>query len=143
MNTSEASVRLPGLLRTLDAVLRGAYADKTWLDRGRAAASTSSYPFLLLLHVLFCAVGGLLSLVVLQRAARASFGAEDPRRPTSRRLLGVRCVVYAADGAQMGWLLRPFLGTPGQPFTWFHARESNFFAALLQTLADLLKTKQG
>ena len=30
-------------------------------------------------------------------------------------------VVFALVGAQMGWVLRPFVGNPNLPFTWFCA----------------------
>ena len=42
-------------------------------------------------------------------------------------------IVFALVGAQMGWVLRPFIGNPNLPFTWFRGRESNFFQAVLHT----------
>jgi hypothetical protein len=47
-------------------------------------------------------------------------------------------IVFGLVGAQMGWVLRPFIGNPNLPFTWFRGRESNFFMAILQQLASLL-----
>jgi hypothetical protein len=51
-----------------------------------------------------------------------------------------RCwvVLFALVGAQMGWVMRPFIGTPELPFTWFRERESNFFAAVLHALGKVL-----
>jgi len=51
-----------------------------------------------------------------------------------------RCwlVLFAMVGAQMGWVLRPFIGTPGEPFTLFRQRDSNFFSAVFSTLWNLL-----
>ena len=46
-------------------------------------------------------------------------------------------IVFALVGAQMGWVLRPFIGNPNLEFTWFRGRESNFFQAILQTLGNL------
>ena len=38
----------------------------------------------------------------------------------------------------MGWVLRPFIGTPDLPFELFRAkRESNFFAAFFGALGQL------
>jgi hypothetical protein len=102
------------------------------------AVSTESYPFLLLLHVLFAGAGGVISLLVLARAADVLFAAAPEQRRASRRLLLVWCVVYGTVGAQMGWLLRPFLGAPGQPFELLRARGSSFFEAVLHTLRELL-----
>lgn len=51
-----------------------------------------------------------------------------------------RCwvILFALVGAQMGWVMRPFIGTPELPFTWFRERESNFFAAVLGALRRVL-----
>lgn len=51
-----------------------------------------------------------------------------------------RCwiLLYGLVGAQMGWVLRPFLGNPELPFTWFRERESNFFEAILRTVGRLV-----
>jgi len=39
-------------------------------------------------------------------------------------------VVFGLVGAQMGWVLRPFIGSPELEFQWFRPRESNFFEAV-------------
>lgn len=46
-------------------------------------------------------------------------------------------VAFGLVGAQMGWVLRPFIGNPDQPFTWFRSRNSNFFEALLDIVQRL------
>jgi hypothetical protein len=50
-----------------------------------------------------------------------------------------RCwaIVFGLVGAQMAWVLRPFIGSADQPFTWFRPRESNFFENLAHTLFNL------
>lgn len=50
-----------------------------------------------------------------------------------------RCwaIVFGLVGAQMAWVLRPFIGSADQPFTWFRPRESNFFENLAQTIFNL------
>jgi hypothetical protein len=47
-------------------------------------------------------------------------------------------VVFALVGAQMGWVLRPFIGAPGQAFTWLRPKQSNFFIAVASDLAHLV-----
>ena len=49
-------------------------------------------------------------------------------------------IVFALVGAQMSWVLRPFIGYPMAPFEWFRERESNFFIAVLQALANLFSS---
>lgn len=51
-----------------------------------------------------------------------------------------RCwvILFGLVGAQMSWVLRPFVGDPGRPFAWFRGRESNFFEAVWAALTSLL-----
>jgi hypothetical protein len=56
----------------------------------------------------------------------------------TRLVFGCWVVVFAVVGAQMGWVLRPFIGSPTQPFEWFRVRQSNFFEAVLHALGSLL-----
>jgi len=58
----------------------------------------------------------------------------------TRLVFGCWVVVFALVGAQMGWVLRPFIGSPGLPFSWFRERQSNFFEAILEALRALLTT---
>jgi len=55
----------------------------------------------------------------------------------AKLIFRVWILIYGVVGAQMGWILRPFVGNPELPFTWVrHQRESNFFAALGDLLRD-------
>jgi hypothetical protein len=56
----------------------------------------------------------------------------------ARAIFGVWFVLYGLVGAQMGWLLRPFIGSPDMEFGWLRPREGNFFQALLHHLNNLL-----
>ncbi|MGE3821523.1 MAG: hypothetical protein AB7I30_19095 [Isosphaeraceae bacterium] len=47
-------------------------------------------------------------------------------------------VLFGLVGAQMGWVLRPFIGDPSLPFAWTRAKESNIFLAVLEALGNLL-----
>ena len=88
-----------------------------------------------------------------QITARADSSTPVHNKPTKRRgpldhLEGIvqgRKVILAGTnnylglvGAQMGWVLRPFIGSPNQPFQWFRSRHSNFFESVINTLFDLL-----
>ncbi|APW63882.1 hypothetical protein [Paludisphaera borealis] len=125
------------------------------------SVSTTSYPFMVLFNVVvFAIAGGLAQMFLLQTLQRLSIaqtlieaepdapGAETPSaiRPLSDQFLGrhvktifrLWLVVFGLVGAQMGWVLRPFIGNPNVPFTWFRGRQSNFFEAVLHTLGSLL-----
>jgi hypothetical protein len=46
-------------------------------------------------------------------------------------------VIFGLVGAQMAWILRPFIGAPGTPFEWFRERQSSFFESVFRTLLGL------
>ena len=50
-----------------------------------------------------------------------------------------RCwvLLFGLVGAQMGWVLRPFIGEPHSPFVWLRGRESNFFQGVMQALSSV------
>lgn len=57
----------------------------------------------------------------------------SPKQPLNRHVKKVfACwvLVFGLVGAQMGWVLRPFIGSPKLPFQFFRPRESNFFEAV-------------
>lgn len=61
------------------------------------------------------------------------------RKPTSRITVVTRIwvILFALVGAQMSWVLRPFIGSATAPFEWFRKRESNFFIAVWNALTNL------
>ena len=133
--------------------------------------STTSYPFMKLLNVLFFTVAGIIGLKVLLTMLSSLETAQSPPpavqpepvktaeapgnptpptsagplpRPLSRERTAasatflVWVVIYALVGAQMGWILRPFVGSPDLSFQLFRGREANFFVDVLRTLGQLL-----
>jgi hypothetical protein len=128
------------------------------------SVSTSSYPFILLFNVAIFGVAGLLGLAfLLQKLQRLSeldlqpiAEAEvEPQHATqsaaaldtlenrvmSRHLKMVFrlwLIVFALVGGLMSWVLRPLVGNPSAPFTWFRSRESNFFQAVFRIIESLL-----
>jgi hypothetical protein len=66
-----------------------------------------------------------------------------PRPPTpaerARTVFRVWTVVFAVVGAQMSWILRPFIGSPDGPFELFRERRSHFFEAFFRTLGNLFR----
>jgi len=59
-------------------------------------------------------------------------------RTAASKTFLVWVAIYAMVGAQMGWILRPFVGSPDLPFQLFRNREANFFVDVFRTLGHLL-----
>lgn len=89
--------------------------------------STESYPFMIVLNVAFFAVSGAVGLGFLRKALAGVF---DGALAPGRNVFRVWILIYAVVGAQMGWILRPFIGDPNRPFQLFRERQGNFFVAV-------------
>ncbi|RJP30858.1 MAG: hypothetical protein C4547_16200 [Phycisphaerales bacterium] len=64
---------------------------------------------------------------------------DDEALGSARSIFRIWMIIYGLVGAQTGWLLRPFIGTPDLPFQWFRPRgEGNFFLAVARQLRNLL-----
>ena len=99
---------------------------------------TESYVFVKLLNVLFFGIAGLVSLVFLKRALGHVFGEKGGRsKQPASAIFRVWFVIYGIVGAQMGWVLRPFVGSPDLPFEWFRETESNILFDLAQSIRAL------
>jgi len=57
--------------------------------------------------------------------------------PHTRTVFRIWVLVFGLVGAQMGWILRPFVGDPNLPFQWFRQRQSNFFEAVIAAFGNL------
>ena len=122
--------------------------------------STASHSFMILVNVVVFTISGALGLsFLLQTLHRLSVAphypkeaSEDPYlpdpsqrppgalEPLDGQVLGrhvktvFRCwvVLFGLVGAQMGWVLRPFVGDPNSPFTLFRARGFQLFPGGLE-----------
>ncbi|MEM1011528.1 MAG: hypothetical protein AAGI46_04825 [Planctomycetota bacterium] len=80
----------------------------------------------------------------LTQRSRREPGALDrlqsgPTDATVRLIFRVWVVIFALVGAQMSWVLRPFVGGygPGE-FVWFRERGGNFFERIVQIIGELI-----
>lgn len=129
--------------------------------------TTTSYDFMVLLNVLVFATAGSLGLgfllQTLHRMTIAKIQAaleispessltppappdtgplehapEQPLIPRVKTVFRVWLLVFGLVGCQMAWVLRPFIGHPGQPFAWFRHPYSNFFQAVIHSIQSLI-----
>ncbi|WP_224364686.1 hypothetical protein [Hyalangium versicolor] len=130
------------------------------------AVTTTSYAFMKLLNVAVFTIAGMMGGGFLLRTLhRLSVAIEDtpvrespPSEPALpapaaspgtprplpvepganvRTLFRIWVGVFALVGAQMAWILRPFIGDPEQPFQWFRPITSNFFEAVWRAFQSL------
>jgi hypothetical protein len=161
-------ISLPGVVRLLIASLGVNVTVLASLGPIVAFFSvcTTSYPFMVLLNVVVFAAAGFFGLRFLlqtlhrlnvagsQRATAPTpepgtwsegepAGPLEPVRNRSvsdhvKTVFRLWVVVFGLVGAQMGWVLRPFIGNPDMTFSWFRPRgQSNFFMAILQAISHL------
>ena len=96
-------------------------------------ASTTSHALALLTNMVMFAVASVAGQVVLRRFYKPLIA----KNPTHRTVLRVWIVVYAFIGVQLGWVLRPFVGTPGTETTFL--RENAWGNAYLEVWAIALR----
>lgn len=65
-----------------------------------------------------------------------------PYERNVRNVFRIWVVVFGLVGAQMSWVLRPFIGTPDRPFTFFREREGNFFQGVAGKLREMFEAPQ-
>jgi hypothetical protein len=123
--------------------------------------TTTSYGFVVLLNVAVFTVAGGFGMNFLHRtlvrlasrppaihptepvdveppAVEPPRAARVPAPPVeSNRVFYVWMAVFGLVGAQMGWVLRPFIGSPEVPFTWFRPREASFLEGVIRSLRSL------
>lgn len=77
--------------------------------------------------------------IVRRMALDAARARVTARMRSSQRVFRVWIVIYAIVGAQMAWILRPFIGTPSLEFALFRPRSSNFFEGLWHSVEALFR----
>ncbi len=58
-------------------------------------------------------------------------------RPASMTLLYVWILLFGFVGTQLAWTLRPFVGSPGEPFQIFREIDGNFYVDIVRTIGHL------
>lgn len=122
------------------------------------ALTTTSYPFMVLLTVFACGIAGIIGVRVFVKAINeppvvhetsSVPPAENPRpagilvRPAHVdkniwQLLGWWVVLYIFVGTQMGWMLRPFIGSPDMPFSLYRAKGGSLFESVIHQIQRLM-----
>jgi hypothetical protein len=98
-------------------------------------ASSVDYRLAILFNALMFAIASAGAQALLRRSYRPLID-RDRRH---RGLLRTWIVLYAFVGIQMGWILRPFVGSPDQPVRFFRGGEleNSIFVSLQPNPVDL------
>jgi hypothetical protein len=112
--------------------------------------STSNYGFMVLLNVALLGIAGLVSVgFLIKTLASLQFDdrplapptqlgyAQEPPRGSATGVFWVWIITYGIVGAQMGWILRPFIGAPNAPFEFFRPRDGSFLQGLANAAQHL------
>ncbi len=108
--------------------------------------SADSYIFIVILNVILLGLSGVVGCGALLQRLRSPAAQWIPRDsatkapPTivyqpadvGRQTLFVWIVVFGVVGLQMAWVMRPFIGAPGEEFAILRPTGSHIFAALLR-----------
>jgi hypothetical protein len=91
--------------------------------------STKSYAFITLLNVLIFSIAGLYGVWFLAKGMHAIAAAQTSieNQPNVKTIINWWLITYGIVGTQMAWMMRPFIGHPGTPFSIFRPQESNFY----------------
>ncbi|MGC1306449.1 MAG: hypothetical protein WA885_04410 [Phormidesmis sp.] len=102
--------------------------------------SVKGYDFFLLLNVLIMAITGAVGIRLFYKGMRDMVGGPEAiEQNLRRRLLQGWVVLYGLVGSQLGWTLRPFFGTDGEPFQIFRPEiNGNFYAKVLESIGTML-----
>lgn len=114
--------------------------------------SADSYVFIVFLNVVLLGLSGVVGCgALLQRlhapplytpppdAPPQRIGAyTPPRSDVGRRTLVVWLIIFGVVGLQMAWVLRPFIGAPGEAFSFFRHTEGHVFRALFRVARAML-----
>jgi hypothetical protein len=94
-------------------------------------ASTMDYNEATLFNAAMFAIASIAAQWVLRRRYVPLIA----RNPRHRVMVRVWLAMYAFVGIQMGWVLRPFIGQPGRPVTFFREEAwGNAYVVILETL---------
>jgi hypothetical protein len=102
--------------------------------------TSNSYAFLKLLHVAIFTFSGVFAVKTILSGLSYSCEKKNIYPKLGIRIFQIWIIIFAFVGSQLAWNLRPFVGSRDLPFQLFRAHESNFYVAVVQSVAGLFET---
>lgn len=102
--------------------------------------SIDDYWFFLLLNIIVLGFTGVVGIRFFYKSMMSLIDQEQLGKASSNRykLIKAWLFLYGFVGSQLGWTLRPFVGTPDQPFALFREIESNFYVQVVYIIGKVL-----
>jgi len=99
--------------------------------------TSDNYAFLKLLHVAIFTFSGIFAVKTIISGLSYSCEKKNIYPKLGMRIFKIWIVIFAFVASQLAWNLRPFVGSRDLPFELFRERESNFYVAVMQSVAHL------
>ena len=102
--------------------------------------SIDDYWFFLLLNIIILGFTGVVGVRFFYKSMIALMEKESAEKISANRhkLIKAWLFLYGFVGSQLGWTLRPFVGTPEEPFALFREIESNFYVQVIKIIGKVL-----
>jgi hypothetical protein len=102
----------------------------------------NNYHFLKLLHVAIFTFSGIFAIKTILNGLTYSCEKKNIYPKMGMTIFKIWIFIFAFVSSQLAWNLRPFVGSRDLPFELFRQRESNFYVAVVQSVAGLLGAEQ-
>ena len=102
--------------------------------------SINDYWFFLLLNIVFLGFTGVVGIKFFYSSMINLIDKENLGQAVKNRykLITGWLFLFGFVGSQLGWTLRPFVGTPVEPFALFREIESNFYIQVVYIIGKVL-----
>lgn len=102
--------------------------------------SIDDYWFFLLLNIIVLGFTGVVGIGFFYKSMMSLIEKEQLGKASKNRykLISGWLFLYGFVGSQLGWTLRPFVGTPNLPFSLFREIESNFYIQAIKIIGKVL-----
>ena len=99
--------------------------------------TSENYAFIKLLHVGIFIFSGIFAIKTIINGLSFSCEKKNIYPKLGLSVFKIWIIIFAFVSSQLAWNLRPFIGSKDLPFELFRERESNFYVAVIRSVADL------
>jgi hypothetical protein len=99
--------------------------------------TSDNYSFLKLLHVAIFTFSGVFAVKTILNGLTFSCEKKNVYPKQGMTIFKIWIFIFAFVSSQLAWNLRPFVGSRNLPFELFRERGSNFYVAVIQSVANV------